>query len=188
MLIAVAALIIVVLVPAAGGHLANIGRLRLRAVWLVCASLVVQIIIISIVDNAPAGLSRGVHIATYATLAIFIVANRDIPWMWVLGVGALANFLVISANGGVMPASKRALDVAGLQTKAGFNNSAPVSHARLGFLGDVFAIPKSLPLANVFSAGDVILLIGLILVVVAISRTAPDADVPYFRRVEDTAS
>jgi hypothetical protein len=43
-----------------------------------------------------------------------------------------------------------------------FVNSAPVVHARLAFLGDIFSIPGSLPLANVFSLGDVFLLIGAI--------------------------
>lgn len=60
-----------------------------------------------------------------------------------------------------MPASRTALIAAGKPVAhAGFVNSAPVAHARLAFLGDIFSIPRSLPLANVFSVGDVLLLVG----------------------------
>ena len=34
-------------------------------------------------------------------------------------------------------------------------------HPRLGFLGDVFAIPAGFPLANVFSIGDVLIVLGV---------------------------
>ncbi len=37
--------------------------------------------------------------------------------------------------------------------------------AKLQFLGDVFATPASLPLHNVFSIGDVILLVGVFVLV-----------------------
>ncbi len=37
--------------------------------------------------------------------------------------------------------------------------------AKLQFLGDVFATPTSLPLHNVFSIGDAILLFGVIVLV-----------------------
>jgi hypothetical protein len=60
-----------------------------------------------------------------------------------------------------MPASAVAWRLAGRPAASGFANSLPVDHARLLFLGDVFAIPHGLPLANVFSVGDVLLVLGL---------------------------
>jgi hypothetical protein len=183
-LIVVAAALIALVVPMAGGHFGNLGRVRLRGAWLVAAALLVQILIISVVDHAPDWLSRTFHLSTYVALGIFIVANRHIPWMWLIGLGALANFVVISANGGVMPASRRALAAAGKVLKDGFNNSTVVAHPHLSFLGDVMNTPRWLPFANVYSIGDLVLMVGLVLVVFAVTRTDPAADTPFLRPVE----
>jgi hypothetical protein len=43
----------------------------------------------------------------------------------------------------------------------GFQSSAAVAEPRFAFLGDVFAIPASWPLGNVFSVGDVLIGAGL---------------------------
>ena len=56
-----------------------------------------------------------------------------------------------------------------------------VSDPRLGFLGDVLATPSSLPLANVFSIGDVVILIGLALLFVSVSRLPPDSAATFLR-------
>jgi hypothetical protein len=61
-----------------------------------------------------------------------------------------------------MPASADALAAAGLPaTEPGFESSAGLADPRLAFLGDVFAIPASWPLSNVFSVGDVCIGAGL---------------------------
>jgi hypothetical protein len=44
----------------------------------------------------------------------------------------------------------------------GYRNSTAVADPRLGFLGDVFAIPASWPLSNVFSVGDVLIAVGAV--------------------------
>ncbi len=94
---------------------------------------------------------------------MFVYANRHLPNLWVAVTGGAANLAAIAANGGEMPASRTALVAAGKPVvHQGFVNSAPVTHARLAFLGDIFSIPRSLPLANVFSVGDVLLLLGAI--------------------------
>jgi hypothetical protein len=184
LLIVVAAALIALVVPLGGGHFGNLTRVRLRGAWLVALALVVQIVIISVIDGAPEWVSRTFHLSTYVALGIFILANRHIPWMWLIGLGALANFVVITANGGVMPASQRALTAAGRELRDGFNNSTIVAHPRLSFLGDVMNTPRSLPLANVFSIGDVLLMVGLVLVVFTVTRTDPSADVPYLRPLD----
>jgi hypothetical protein len=75
------------------------------------------------------------------------------------------NMLAIGANNGVMPASPAAVLRAGLVESSGeFANSAATTNPRLGFLGGVFAIPRGVPLANVFSVGDVLLVAGFAIV------------------------
>ena len=93
---------------------------------------------------------------------MFLLANRRVPGMALVGLGAALNLLAIVANGGVMPASAEALAAAGLPAGGpGFQNSGVVADPRLAFLGDIFAIPASWPLSNVFSVGDVCIGAGL---------------------------
>ncbi len=88
------------------------------------------------------------------------------------------NLAAIAANGGTMPATPEALAVAGIAADGEhFVNSGVVEQARLWWLGDIFAVPASLPLANVFSLGDVVLLVGFGWLVHRVGRgvgTEPD--------------
>lgn len=152
--------VVIALVPVFGGKLSRIAQLELRAVWLLYLALAIQLVIIEV---APAGLAASdeLHLATYALALLFLLANRSMPGVVLVALGALANTAAIAANGGVMPASEHALSVAGLNSPGEhFANSAAVADARLAFLGDIFAVPERFPLANVFSVGDVLLLIG----------------------------
>jgi hypothetical protein len=68
-----------------------------------------------------------------------------------------------------MPASAAALHRAGIiETTDHFANSTPVGHAHLQILGDVLAIPKGWPLANVFSIGDIVIVIGAVVTIYSI--------------------
>ena len=63
-----------------------------------------------------------------------------------------------------MPADPQALEAAGVHQQAGdFANSTAVAHPHLAFLGDVFAVPASWPVSNVFSVGDVVLVVAAML-------------------------
>ena len=106
------------------------------------------------------------HLVSYGFVVVFLAANTRRPGLWVVAAGTALNVGAIAANGGVMPASKGALEAAGMLDADGrFANSALVAHPRLEFLGDVFAWPAPLPLANVFSVGDVLIVVGAAIVV-----------------------
>ena len=174
MLLVVAFLLSVVTVPLAGGRLSSLADLRISQPWLLLASLAVQISVVSLWPDAdPVLLALG-HIASYAFIVLFLLANRDMPGLWLVSVGTAMTAIV--ANGGVMPATRAALEAAGrLPMSGAFANSTIVQDAQLKFLGDVFAWPEPLPLANVFSAGDICIVIGAVMVVHQIcgSRLAP---------------
>jgi len=151
-------------VPLAGGRLGALADLRFRASWLLVAAIVAQVVIISLVPQGSPALHDAVHIATYLVVAAFVVVNRRIPWVWLIALGGALNFVAIVANGGVMPADPHALAMAGMVADpAEFTNSGAVAHAHLQFLGDVFWLPRSLPVRNVFSVGDVLILVGALL-------------------------
>ena len=185
MLLAVAIAAAAATVPVAGGRLGRLAELRLRRTWLVAAAVALQVAISPLgAAIVPAEAAPVLHVASYVLLGAFVVANRRVPGLALIGLGGAANFAAIAANGGVMPASRSALAAAGLlgpgatHDEGGrFLNSAPVPDARLPFLGDVLAVPASWPLSTVFSAGDVLIVVGAAVLLhrVCGSRLAPGA-------------
>ena len=178
MLLVVAFLLALVTVPLAGGRLSALADLPIAHGWLLLAALAVQIGVVSLWPDAdPQVLAVG-HVASYAFIVLFLVANRDMPGLWLVSLGTGMNLTAIVANGGVMPATRAALEAAGRLPAAGrFANSTLVRAPQLKFLGDVFAWPDPLPLANVFSAGDICIAIGAVMVVHQMcgSRLAPSS-------------
>jgi hypothetical protein len=159
-LVAFAALCLLT-VPLAGGRLSRLADLRLRWPAAIFASLFIQVVIVSILPDGNPWIHRTLHLVSYLLAAAFLVVNRRIVGLWVIALGALLNAIAIFANNGVMPASEGALRAAGrLETTKGFINSGVVEHPRMLFLGDIFAMPRWVPLHNVFSIGDVCIAIG----------------------------
>jgi hypothetical protein len=153
-------------VPLAGGRLAALEQVRLRQPWLIPTALAVQVYITTIALNGSRGVHVAAHLGSYLLAGAFVVANRELPFIWVVALGGALNLLVIAANGGVMPADADALQRAGWPSVSDqFENSIALARPRLLFLGDVFAVPKWVPFANVFSIGDVFLVLGGIAVV-----------------------
>ncbi len=162
MIITVCFLLVVATVPMFGGRLSRIGELHLAKAWIVAVALGLQIIVISLVENSiPPSFGAGLHLVSYALGIVFIWANRHIAGMSVLVLGGALNLIAIGANGGVMPASTSALETAGIPYDTGnFENSGPVDDAAFWYFGDIFAVPDGVPFANVFSVGDVLLIVG----------------------------
>jgi hypothetical protein len=180
MIVIAGLLLAVASVPLAGGRLGALAELRFRGVWLLVLALGLQVLIVSIVPRHAGGIHAPVHVVSYMLAAIFLLRNRDVPFLWVIGAGGVLNFAAIAANGGVMPARPAALAAAGQDVGEGFSNSAPVADAQLAFLGDVFALPAGLPLANVFSGGDVLIVVGALLLAQRVCGSASSASVPRF--------
>jgi hypothetical protein len=169
--------IVVLTIPLFGGRLGNLARVRLRHSWAVALAVALQFLVITFLPHGDAAVHAITHIVTYAIAAVFVVANRTLLGMWLAAAGASLNALVIAVNGGVMPARPEAVRSSGIEIVAGeFENSRPLADAKLAFLGDVFSIPDEVPLlANVFSVGDVLILLSasLILHWIGESRLIP---------------
>ena len=170
-------------VPLAGGRLQKLATVRLRWAWTLPVALTIQILITTVVPNGPRTLHAAAHLVSYGFGAAFLVANRRFPGIGLLALGASLNLLAITANGGVMPADPDALRLAGWPvTSSDFENSTALAHPRLALLGDVFAIPRFVPLANVFSIGDILIVLAGIW---AIHRICDSRLIPNGRRSED---
>jgi hypothetical protein len=166
MIIGLAYMLVLASVPLARGRLMALADLPLRRAWLAVSAILIQIVVISVIPTMGHTLSVALHMSSYALLGAFGWANRAVTGVPVVLAGGALNLAPIAANGGVMPAHPAVADAAAVQPRAGeFVNSVPVSDAHLGFLGDVLATPASLPLHNVYSAGDVVIVLGLLIVV-----------------------
>ncbi len=156
-------------VPLLGGSLSALADVRPRLAWILLLALGLQVVSLSL-PGLPESLRPLIQLGSYPIAGVFVIANRHLPGMLLIGLGALLNLIAMSANGGVMPASASALDRAGLPLhRDSYVNSALVREPRLGFLGDVFAIPEPVPLHNVFSVGDVSIGAGVVVAVHGLS-------------------
>lgn len=151
----------IVTVPLTGGSLRSLAELRFRHTWLLVAALGTQVWLIAR-PGPQTVLLTSLELGAYPLGVAFLWVNRDIPGFRVIALGAAMNFAAIAANGGIMPAADHAVALAGLPTDWGglYANSAPIPHPSLLVLGDIFAVPSNLPYANVFSIGDLVVVIG----------------------------
>ncbi len=135
---------------------------------LIWAALVAQIVLIEV--PLPEGFAPALHLATYVAALAFLWLNRAVPGVLVVAAGAVSNGVTIALNGGVLPASAQATAAAGIDPDHAFANTAVIDNPVLPWLGDVFAWPEPLPLANTFSVGDVLIVVGVAMVAWAGAR------------------
>ena len=150
-----------------GGKPARLAHVEFRLAPLVLIALAVQVVLFSHLGEAlPNGAVAPAHVGTYGLLLVFAVANFRLRALRLVFGGLLLNAIAIAANGGAMPASRTALAALGLNGDSA--NITSRTH-RLGFLGDIFVVPTQLPLANVFSVGDILIGLGAVAFVVLVS-------------------
>lgn len=154
-----------------GGSLRGLAGIQLRHTWLILVGLLLQVIAFSdffaeLPEHDAA--ARALYVLSNAVVIGGLCLNLHLPPLRLLLAGAVANTTAIVANGGYMPASPDALRAAGMlrqlegMTAAGHLNNSLLggNQTHLPLLTDIFAIPAGLPLANVFSIGDVLIGLG----------------------------
>jgi len=156
-----------------GGRLERLGDLRVRWAPLVLLGLAIQVVLFTepvgtwVGDATPA-----VYVGSTVVVFAAVVRNIGTPGVALIAVGAGCNLAAIVANGGWMPTDPDALaSVGGLPT--GPSNSIIVAEPALRPLTDLFALPAWLPLANVFSVGDVFIAIGIAATIALAMRYRP---------------
>ena len=86
--------------------------------------------------------------------------------MPIVAVGMLSNLAAILANRGTMPVRFEAMHDAGRVAVTQANSTA-LGDPALPWLVDRWAAPDWIPLANVFSIGDVVIAAGAVVIVLA---------------------
>ncbi len=151
----------------AGGSVRALGDLHIRARWLIGLAIAMQF------AAFPSGLlpwstgdalATGLWIASYGLLISALMLNRAVPGFVVVAAGLFSNLVAILANGGHMPALPEAAAAAGM-AEGVEKNSHVLAEPNLAPLVDRWVAPDWVPMANVFSIGDVLLAIGAFAVV-----------------------
>jgi hypothetical protein len=151
-----------------GGSVARLGDLQFSWAPLIAVGMVVQLLLFSTdVGDALGAAAPLAYVASNMAVLVAVWKNRSIPGLSVVLIGGAANLLAICANGGYMPVSSAALTALGRGARDGYVNSRFVDGAVLGPLTDQFAMPAWMPMANIFSVGDVLIGIGAAIAIVA---------------------
>ena len=153
------------------GGLDGLFGLAFRWGPLAIGGLLVQVVLFTPFGDSIAG-DFGPAIYILSTLAVFAAVARNwrLKGMPVVAAGALSNLIAITANGGFMPADAGALERAGFGGPGDHTNSVVLADPAFRPLTDIYALPAGIPLANVFSVGDVLIGVGIVIVIVAAMR------------------
>ena len=153
-----------------GGRLSRLAVMPIRAPWLFYVAIGLQ------VAAFPSGalpwsignsLATGLWLLSYAVLVAGAAINLRLPGAAVMGLGMSCNLAAVLANGGHMPALRSALRAAGALYRGVHNNSAIAAHPHLAWLIDRWPVPAWIPMGNVYSAGDVLIATGAVVLVCA---------------------
>jgi hypothetical protein len=147
------------------GRLSALASVHIRLWPVALGGLAFQALLFSSPLAASVGrLGPPLYVLSTTLVLISLIVNVRQPGFWLIVVGALFNLTAIVANGGYMPASPDAVaalnGVLALPTTDYTNSAIATGATTLSFLGDVFVLPHPLPLANVFSLGDLLIGIG----------------------------
>lgn len=142
----------------AGGRVSRLAELSIRW-WPVLAAGVGIRMVAALAGELPSPL----YLLAFACIAFVAWANRAIPGMlWIL-IGALGNALVVAVNGG-MPVGVEAVTLVGAEIPNDGLHRPLGGGDALPFLADVIPVPI---IAGVYSVGDVALAWGALWLVFA---------------------
>lgn len=157
-----------------GGRFSELGRLRIRYIYLIFLAYLIQV---GIDFAAPRAVFWGypyLHAGSYMLLFFALIRNRFIPgFNFILG-GTALNFAVIALNGGRMPVRADVIPVklaSALAAGQSGTHGLMLDETRLKFLADIFHI--SLPYqSQLISIGDIVINAGvLVLVLTGMKRS-----------------
>jgi hypothetical protein len=155
----------------AGGRIDGLSTLHFRWAPLAIAGLLVQVALFALpAGDALASVGPAVYVGSTLAVLVALLANVRLPGIALVAAGAACNLAAILANGGAMPVRASTLAAAGLDSREGFSNSVVSSAPALEPLTDVFAMPAGVPLANVFSVGDVLIGVGIAVAIAVAMR------------------
>jgi hypothetical protein len=158
-----------------GGRADRLADFPFRHVWLIFAAFGVQLLVhlpfftrLAVIQ----GLAPYLYPVGYCLLLVAFALNWRAPGIVWLAGGTFSNLLVITANGGKMPVDGRALVALGCEAVrdhiadgGSLINTLTGPSTRLTWLSDVLVGTPPFPRPTLFSAGDILLAIGVFILV-----------------------
>jgi len=158
-----------------GGRLNRLKDVDLRFLYLAIVSFVLDLIPYHRLNPVPSWVPFVIFMVKYLLLFVFVLSNRKHKYMKLIGMGILLNFLVMLFNGGAMPVSRHALEVASLAKQVEMIQSGTLPNytlmthdTPLWILADIIYVPW--PKEQFISVGDIILMLGIFLFIQDIMR------------------
>jgi len=158
-----------------GGRPERLASFPFRHLWLVFLAFGVQLVMhLPVFTRIEFVRQTGPYLypSAYCLLLICFALNWRSPGVVWLAGGTLSNLAVIVANGGKMPVDGVALTAMGCQTfrdafatGGSLTNTIIDSTTRLPWLGDVLVGSPPFHKPTLFSAGDILLAIGVFILV-----------------------
>ena len=167
------------------GRLSNLSEMQFRGWVFVVVGALIQFIPIFL--NKFELLLEYHMYFPFAALLIMVgvmAMNLEKNGVWLILIGGVLNTLAIAMNGFKMPVNIKGLKYAGLDAVAetiadgsviNYIDAATVENFSR-FLGKIIAIPSFYPFAKVLSIGDIVMMIGVVLLM------AGQMTSTYFRR------
>lgn len=151
------------------GRVGGLARLHLRATWLFPAAFALQLLAFPfefLPWSTDQTLATALWLISYGLLIVAAALNARTVGVPIVAAGMLLNLSAIIANRGSMPVLPEAMRSAG-GNHTTLNNSTATSDPQFAWLVDRWAAPDWIPLANVFSVGDVVIAVGAVVIVLA---------------------
>jgi hypothetical protein len=162
-----------------GGKLDRLADLRIRCGWVLVLAVALSFLSwafrFSPTLKEMHWLAGAVQMAEKFAFLGFVIANLRIAGAKLVVVGMVANLLALSVNGGLMPASARAVAFVfgNRAVNTPIHNSLMSASTRLSFLCDV--IPMRRPYAllpEICSIGDILITLGIVVAIIVGMRTS----------------
>ena len=167
-----------------GGRPGRLASLQFRWIPVLVGGLVAQLVLFSVpVTERIGDLGAPLYVLSTAVVILALAANWRIIGVPILVAGAACNLAAIIANGGYMPAGASALAALGRVLGPEYSNSAAIAHPNLELLTDIFAMPRWMPGHNIFSVGDMLIGLGVVVIIVAAMRRGAS---PHMARTDAT--
>ncbi len=163
------------------GKFENLGKFMFKSSFLLVLSLILQIgtsILISIGNQIAIQNKMILYIVSYIMLFIVLFLNLGRQSVWLILTGAIANFAAIVLNGGSMPIDVKLIQKMGFENMyQSFKMGALPNYINIGeaysftaYLGKIFTTPAFYPLKQVFTPGDILISLGLLILTQSIMQ------------------
>ncbi len=158
------------------GKFSSLRRLRINGWYLLIFSAVLQGLLSR--EIIPMSFHFVTVITTYILLILCLILNIRRLSMKIILIGILLNFIIIALNGGYMPVSLFSLGFAGYDLSTVTSGVLDTFHSvmtkdtLLPFLGDFIPISEPYWFPQVWSIGDLFLMLGIFIFVQDLKPTS----------------